>query len=74
MPIYEYQCDRCLQVQEHLLLNGDKAPELCECGGNLKKIISNSSFQLKGNGWYVTDYKNKTSNKHKSIKTKGEIS
>ncbi len=32
-----------------------------DCSGKVSKIISNCSFQLKGNGWYVTDYKKKDS-------------
>ena len=65
MPIYEYHCDKCKKIQEHLILNGDDEPQGCKCGGNLKRVLSRSSFHLKGSGWYVTDYKNKPSPKRK---------
>lgn len=57
MPIYEYKCDSCGAVTERLQKMSDKPLKKCpKCGGNVKKIISRSSFQLKGSGWYVTDY------------------
>lgn len=40
------------------------------CGGKVSRIISNCSFQLKGSGWYVTDYKTKDSGRHKESETK----
>ena len=36
-----------------------KGKRIDPCGGRLDKLISRSSFQLKGTGWYITDYKNK---------------
>ena len=60
MPIYEYRCDRCEQLSEFFLRVSDPHPEACpRCGerGSLKKQISQTSFSLKGEGWYVTDYK-----------------
>jgi putative FmdB family regulatory protein len=63
MPIYEYQCDSCRQIKEVLKLNGDSDPISCKCGGKLSKIMSLSSFHLKGAGWYETDYKRKGKSK-----------
>ena len=62
MPIYEYECQKCGAIIEVLQGFNDKPLEVCECGkkGKLVKIISLSSFHLKGNGWYVTDYARKT--------------
>jgi predicted nucleic acid-binding Zn ribbon protein len=40
------------------------------CGGKVSKIISNYSFQLKGSGWYVTDYKKKDNGKDKETESK----
>ncbi|MCX7943065.1 MAG: zinc ribbon domain-containing protein [Deltaproteobacteria bacterium] len=61
MPFYEYQCSDCSEIFEIFVRNGEKVPDLCEiCGGKLHKIISVSSFQLKGSGWYVTDYARKS--------------
>jgi putative FmdB family regulatory protein len=60
MPIFEYQCQKCDEVSEVFIKNGEPAPTKCEsCGGKLKRIISPAGFQFKGTGWYVTDYARK---------------
>ncbi len=59
MPIYEYKCQTCGEVTEKLQKFSDDPLRTCGCGGNLDKLVSRSSFQLKGSGWYVTDYKTK---------------
>ncbi len=57
MPVYEYQCEACRQIQEAFQKISDSPLETCShCRGHLKKLISQSSFHLKGSGWYVTDY------------------
>jgi len=57
MPVYEYECDQCGRVQEAFQKMSDPPLETCEhCKGKLHKLISQSSFHLKGSGWYVTDY------------------
>ncbi len=57
MPIYEYECLSCGRVHEAFQKFSDKPLTTCpECGGKIKKIISNTSFVLKGTGWYKTDY------------------
>src|SRR5262245_21173041 len=57
MPIYEYKCESCGEVTERLQKMSDKPLKKCpKCGGKVDKIISRTSFQLKGSGWYVTDY------------------
>ncbi len=57
MPIYEYQCESCGNIVENWQKITDPPLEVCEvCGGRMKKLISQSSFHLKGSGWYVTDY------------------
>jgi putative FmdB family regulatory protein len=57
MPIYEYRCDGCGQQFEVIQKFSDSPLEVCEaCQGHLTKLISQTSFQLKGTGWYVTDY------------------
>lgn len=57
MPIYEYQCAACGQIEERWQ-NFSEAPlTVCpQCGGSLEKIISSCAFHLKGSGWYVSDY------------------
>lgn len=71
MPIYEYQCQSCGAVVEQWQRMSDPAPEKCEsCGGSMSKLMSHSSFHLKGSGWYVTDYAgNKSKNKVDSGKS-----
>ena len=60
MPIYEYRCDKCGKEFEAWQKFSDAPIETCEsCGGHASKMISQSSFILKGSGWYVTDYGNK---------------
>lgn len=59
-PMYEYECTECGKTIEAIQkFSDDPLTECEECGGELKKLVSKSSFALKGKGWYVTDYKNK---------------
>jgi len=56
MPIYEYRCSKCgdFEVMQKIT---DKALNKCpKCKAKVHKLISNTSFQLKGSGWYITDY------------------
>lgn len=60
MPIYEYQCQKCGTIEEALQNFSDKPLTKCRnCSGRLHKLVSRSSFHLKGTGWYVTDYANR---------------
>ena len=60
MPIYEYQCTACGEIEEAIQKFSDKPLTSCKhCSGKLTKLISQSSFHLKGTGWYVTDYASK---------------
>ena len=62
MPIYEYHCQKCgtFEVTQRITENAlSKCPT---CKGKVKKLISNTSFQLKGTGWYITDYARKGQN------------
>ena len=60
MPIYEYICEKCGAHTEVLQKLSDAPLKKCrECKGKLEKIVSRTSFQLKGSGWYKTDYSNK---------------
>jgi putative FmdB family regulatory protein len=61
MPIYEYECTKCGKIEEIYQKFSDKPLTKCKhCSGKLHKLISHSSFHLKGTGWYVTDYANKS--------------
>jgi len=64
MPIYEYVCDDCQKNFEVFVGVHDAALQECKyCEGkNIRKLISNCSFQLKGSGWYKTDYAGKEAN------------
>ncbi len=60
MPIYEYQCTECGHSEELIQKFSDPPVTGCpHCGGGMKKLMSMSSFHLKGSGWYVTDYASK---------------
>ncbi len=62
MPIYEYSCTKCGETTEAMQKISDPPLKKCpKCGGELAKMISNSSFILKGTGWYATDYAKKSS-------------
>ena len=62
MPIYEYTCRKCKAHVEIMQKITDKPLTRCrKCGGRLEKEWSQTSFQLKGAGWYVTDYARKKS-------------
>ena len=60
MPIYEYLCNACGAEKEHLQKISDAPIAACpDCGSSsYVKRISAAGFQLKGSGWYVTDFKN----------------
>ncbi len=61
MPIYEYQCAACGHQFE--ALQKISGPALTQCPScnqeQLQKKVSAASFQLKGTGWYVTDFRDK---------------
>lgn len=67
MPIYEYECEKCNKHFEVMQKITDESLTTCsDCKGHLKKMISSTSFVLKGTGWYATDY---ASNKGSAPKT-----
>jgi putative FmdB family regulatory protein len=68
MPIYEYQCGSCGSKKEHLQKLSDEPIPVCPtCGSNTyTKLISAAGFQLKGSGWYATDFKNGPQSKAKT--------
>lgn len=59
MPIYEYRCAACGFQKEYLQKMSDALLTDCpECGkASLAKMVTAAGFQLKGSGWYVTDFK-----------------
>ncbi|MBR0568408.1 zinc ribbon domain-containing protein [Azoarcus sp. L1K30] len=59
MPIYEYRCESCGFQKEHLQKMSDPVLDTCPSCGKTSyvKQLSAAGFQLKGNGWYATDFK-----------------
>ena len=59
MPIYEYRCGECGHQQEFLQKVGDAPITVCtQCGKpSFSKMVTAAGFQLKGSGWYATDFK-----------------
>jgi putative FmdB family regulatory protein len=59
MPIYEYRCGAC--GREHEVLQKVSEPPLTDCPAcgkpQLQKLLTAAGFQLKGSGWYATDFK-----------------
>ncbi|HTS54145.1 MAG TPA: zinc ribbon domain-containing protein [Burkholderiales bacterium] len=60
MPIYEYRCATCGFEKEYLQKLSDAPITHCESCGRptMAKLVSAAGFQLKGSGWYATDFKN----------------
>jgi len=63
MPIYEYECTNCHHHFDLMRKISDEPVKQCpECHKDtVVKLISAAGFQLKGTGWYATDFKNKGS-------------
>jgi putative FmdB family regulatory protein len=61
MPIYEYECKDCHQHFELLQKISDEPTGICpHCQGqHIERLVSAAGFQLKGTGWYVTDFRDK---------------
>lgn len=75
MPIYEYSCGKCGAHLEVMQKISDKPlARHARCGGKLTKEWSQTSFQLKGSGWYVTDYAGRKSEAKEAKETKSEAS
>lgn len=71
MPIYEYQCCKCGQFESFQRITDKPLTRCPTCQGKVTKLISQSSFHLKGTGWYATDYGRKESGDGKPIERKG---
>jgi len=57
MPVYEYECLKCKKRHEIMQrITENPLTDCPECAGKMKKIISSTTFVLKGTGWYATDY------------------
>jgi putative FmdB family regulatory protein len=56
MPTYEYRCEHCGDFEENQRITDPPLERCPKCRRKVRRLISNTSFQLKGSGWYVTDY------------------
>jgi putative FmdB family regulatory protein len=77
MPIYEYRCRFCGHEFEVLQGFNDPAPDVCpNCkkSGGITKLVSETAFELKGSGWYVTDYKKSSEKSNSKEQSKSEVS
>lgn len=58
MPLYDYECQECKVISEHLLKVEHNPPPCKTCGSlNVKQVVGLTDFRLKGKGWYETDFK-----------------
>src|SRR5438270_454935 len=73
MPIYEYRCTKCGHQEEFLQKASEPALTKCPaCGkATFQKLLSAAGFQLKGTGWYATDFK-KPAEKKPAAKTESK--
>src|SRR5579863_2802883 len=73
MPIYEYQCDNCGVFEQSQRITEDPLKKCPTCKGKVRRLISSTSFMLKGSGWYATDYgRSKTSSGTESTPANGK--
>jgi len=74
MPIYEYRCSSCGFQKEFLRKVSDPALNTCpECKKQtFAKMLTAAGFQLKGNGWYATDFKGGSTSGAQSAEAKSE--
>ena len=72
MPIYEYRCSSCGHQQEFLQKLSDAPVTVCsQCGKpTFSKMLTAAGFQLKGSGWYATDFRNQGAAKPKAADAK----
>ena len=56
MPIYEYRCEHCGDFEQMQKMSDPPLAKCPKCKRKVRRLISSTSFQLKGTGWYVTDY------------------
>src|SRR2546423_13170057 len=61
MPIYEYNCPHCGVFEEIQRITAPALKKCPKCGAKINRMVSRTSFVLKGSGWYVTDYARKGS-------------
>jgi len=71
MPIYEYSCPTCGVFEVSQRITESPLKKCPTCKSKVRKLISATSFQLKGSGWYATDYGGKKDATKESAKDGG---
>ncbi|MDF0604078.1 zinc ribbon domain-containing protein [Neisseriaceae bacterium TC5R-5] len=76
MPIYEYRCSACGVAKEHLQKMSDDPIANCpQCNSaDYHKQVSAAGFQLKGTGWYATDFKGSSASSSSSSSSESSVS
>src|ERR1700722_3573265 len=59
MPIYEYKCPKCGEFEVTQRITEDALKKCPTCKSKVERLLSRTSFILKGTGWYATDYASK---------------
>ena len=72
MPIYEYECPKCGRFDALQKMSAPALRTHDVCGSKVRKVMSASSFAFKGSGFYITDYKGKSSAAGKGEKAEGK--
>lgn len=60
MPIYEYHCSKCGDFEAMQKMSDKPLTQCPTCRRKVTKLISSTTFHLKGSGWYITDYARKS--------------
>lgn len=69
MPIYEYRCGSCGNTIEVIQKFSDRPLRKCpDCAGRLEKLVSRTSFQLRGGGWFAQDYSGRSGSSKPDVK------
>ena len=72
MPIYEYRCEQCGDFEESQRIIDPPLERCPKCRRKVRRLISSTSFQLKGGGWYATGYARSPSGDGAKKDTTGE--
>src|SRR5512143_4083426 len=72
MPIYEYLCRKCGEFEVTQKITEPRLTRCPSCQSKVTKLMSSTSFQLKGTGWYATDYAGKSNSQPSRNESKSE--
>jgi len=72
MPIYEYHCGKCGNFETMQKMSDKPLTQCPTCRRKVTKLISSTTFQLKGSGWYITDYARKDESRGAKGDKKGD--